>query len=153
MNIENLVRLLGTYYHDQGETIAKMHGKKARQLVVEFSSEVEKIVKQEEPHLELWEDFKHAPDDYQSEVMELLDSLEELNTGFRERMEDFLEAYTFGTENRLPVVRSDMVDEEDSDLYVRNLDTGQYDGTQIPNTGDESNRFDEIDLPDEDELE
>lgn len=153
MDIDGFVRLLGTFYRDGGKTIVAMHGQEAARMVAAVGFEVEKIVDREGPLQELWSNFKHSPEDYQSEVTELVDFLVDQHAAFEERIVDFFDVYDFGTENRLPMMRSDMVDEEDSDLYVRDLDTGLYSGTGIPTTGEESNPLDQTDVTGEDEYE
>lgn len=153
MDIDGFVRLLGTFYRDGGKTIVAMHGQDAVMMVAEVGREVEKIIDREGPLQELWANFKHSPDDYLSEATELVDFLVDQHANFKERIINFFDTYDFGTENRLPMMRSDMVDEEDSDLYVRDLDTGQNSGAGIPTTGEESNLFDQADVTGEDEYE
>lgn len=151
MDVYTLVRLLGTFFRDDGKTVAFVHGEPARSLLVEIVDEIDRIMDQEEPLRDLWEGFKQSPDDYQFELSELLDSLEDRRPGFQEKLGDFFAAYNFGKTNEIPMVRTDMVDEADSDLYVRDLDTGLYSGTEIPNTGEEPGKPAESERPDEEQ--
>lgn len=151
MDVYTLVRLIGTFFRDGGKTVAAMHGEPARKLLVEVVEEIERIMEQEEPLQELWFDFKLSPDDYQFELSELLDSLGDRHPGFQEKLDDFFAAYDYGKANEIPVVRTDMVDEADSDLYVRDLDTGLYTGSEIPDTGEEPGQPAESERPDDEQ--
>lgn len=149
MDLEEIVRLLGTYFEDEGQTIERENGAEARSMVEGMVDLLEEQLEAETPFAALWREFKETPRETEAELIGALEVLEESNPTLTERLGAFSEGFDYGVENNQPAVRSDMLGEETSDPYT--AATIQND-SPINAAGDEGNYADERERFNEDEI-
>jgi hypothetical protein len=137
MELIDAVRLMGTFVSQGDERVRQLHGSEAVAMLREVTEAVEEYLQAEGPHRRLWEEFRLNPHDRAEDLADALDLLSDAHPRLGVRLSAFLDEYTFGLNNELPAVRTELVDEEDSVPYVRDLDTGLVTGRDEPEGGED----------------
>ncbi len=93
MAVQDVVRLLGMYVEDDGETMRERYGPEAvsgaRDTVQMLSTRLE----EESPHVDLWDAFRENPSDHTAELIGVLEAMVEADPALARRLDGFAQEF------------------------------------------------------------
>ncbi|MGC9522871.1 MAG: hypothetical protein ACP5HG_13435 [Anaerolineae bacterium] len=83
MAIQDVVRLLGAFVEDDGETLRKRYGGEAVAAARDTVQILSTRLEEESPHVGLWESFEENPSDHSTELIGALEAMVEARSVYK----------------------------------------------------------------------